>query len=502
MIRNSYLNDKINNLSKIIDYMEDNLTLKFGDLIIRIEQELRYNQRSVERYIKTITGLTPKEYFEKRRVTVAIDELVVNKLNINKVCRKYRYKGKFDLSNKCEKYFIASLEEIVRERDIFPLQERITKDTMIKLNSIGEDFANVVKVLNLGTITRKYNSYKLKLTPENMSVFVIPELYYNRIMYELDNNKISKKECMLRIISTYRSLKEKTNNISLTDKEVALIEYGYCIYNFTNPLNIEGICYIGVNNNFTKKYAIENEPKTMNIINTIKVRYLGGSAATKLENGDKMMYHFFTKKINCNIKYSTVDFIVSISEKEFDKIISRVYEKHKDEPIQLDNIDENLLDENIKKLLNGKINNLRYGDFLDVDIAKEDIVNIRDFYPKTKIIIGSELEELIQYVIRTLNKFKIKGVDFNNIIIPTGYEVINKIFRGFDGIRDEKIRNKWMKIRSDFDKFEDLFVDLSKIYVYYFKNMYDKKELEIEMKRLISCILSEMKILKKLYKIL
>lgn len=114
MISN-YIQNAIKDTAEIANCMEKNITLKYKNLIKIIEKDLNFDQRRVERCIKTTKGDTPKSYFDKRKVTVAIDEIVFNPTNINKIYKKYN--GKKELNKICERYFEVEIDEIIRNRD-------------------------------------------------------------------------------------------------------------------------------------------------------------------------------------------------------------------------------------------------------------------------------------------------------------------------------------------------------------------------------------------------
>lgn len=146
----SFIVDRIKYTVEIMDYMDKNLTLKYKHLIKGIEQHLLFLQRNVERYMKTSTGWTPMFYFERRKLTEVITEIINSPERINSICRKYRYSNKKELNRKCKNYFGTDLEDIIRNKDIYKLQDKVSEEEMLKIHTMNSSLVESIKLTKLG----------------------------------------------------------------------------------------------------------------------------------------------------------------------------------------------------------------------------------------------------------------------------------------------------------------------------------------------------------------
>lgn len=322
-----------------------------------------------------------------------------------------------------------------------------------------------------------------------MPIYVLPELKYNNIRDEFKDGKFGKRGFLLRIAVLDKSIRENTNSIKFDERETEIINYCFMMYRLLEPVNIDGICFFGINKRITyrylKKIGVSNRfvlTKT-DIVQQIKVRYLGNSGAINLDNGDKLGYHFFTKNLELDLTQCSVDFSIDLKESEVKNIIDRVYDKYKDQCIDFNSINESELNDEFIKELNGKMKNFRYGEIITVSIFKNTVVAINDFYPKVKIITGKEILHLIKNLIDKMENNN-KSVKFDENVMVSGYEVINKIIR-FSLTQPEKSISQ--------------FVDLPYLYIEYINNKLSKDEMVCEYNKIFKEMYQYIDIIKELY---
>ncbi len=219
----SYLVDKIEYSVQIIEYMDKNLNLKYKDLIKGVEQDLLFSQRNVERYIKTSTGLTPKTYYERRKLTNAILEIIENPDNINTIYKKYKFSKKKELKRMCKIYLNTDLDSIIENKEFYRLQQPVSKEDILSLHERWAELAYNIKLMEMGEVRRKENVYKIKFTLDKMPIYVLPELKYNAIRDDYKEGKFDRKGLLLRIAIIDKSIKENTNKIIFDKKETAII---------------------------------------------------------------------------------------------------------------------------------------------------------------------------------------------------------------------------------------------------------------------------------------
>uniref|UniRef100_UPI0018AA7B6B hypothetical protein n=1 Tax=Clostridium sp. 1001271B_151109_B4 TaxID=2787148 RepID=UPI0018AA7B6B len=287
---------------------------------------------------------------------------------------------------------------------------------------------------------------------------------------------------------------------------VHFIECCSLIYNALSPLNIDGICYIGIDDVITRRYLKEkgiigkDNFNNREFIESKKVRYLGNSVAAILDNDDKMCFHFFTSDMESDLSKCSVDYYIDLKESEIIDIVNRVYEKKKNDPIELGDINNETLSNKILKALNKKIYCFRYGEVITVSLIRDKIVAINDFYPKAKIYTSDEALILIDIIINKIESTKSKGYSIDENIMASGYEVMNKIIR-FTNIRfmDKENKSSVLKVKFNlFDELEDLFVELSYIYLQYINNKLSTKEAINESMILFKQMYSYIGIMKEL----
>lgn len=501
-----YVQNSINDTVEIANYMEKNITLKYKDVIKKIGIDLNFDQRKVERCIKTTTGDTPKSYFDKRKATIVIDEIVSNSTNINKIYKKYN--GKKELNKTCKRYFEVEIDEIIRNREGYILQDKIEQKSLESQIEVIEDTIHFVKLTNMGKVRRKENIYKVKLTLDRMPIYAIPEFKYREMKYQFENNMTNEKLFFGKIIALDKIIrkKPKSSRIEFTEQEHAIIEFCYLIYNLLKPVNIDGICYFGVDKNIIYR-SLENEGISKkpsvdikDLIENAKVRYLGNSISMEMDNEDSICYHFFTKDMESDLDKCSVDYYIDISKRELKEIIDRVYEKYKDESPDLKGYKEEQLPLELKESLNKKIDSFRYGDIMTISLSGSEVVAINDFYPKATITKYEELLSLINYVINRVDQIYNEGIDVNDSFMASSYEIMNKIIRVC--ISTGKDIGKYMNINfQNFDKLEDLFVELSYIYVLYITESLKEDELLLKSKNIFEDIYTYMPILQELYRL-
>lgn len=505
MISN-YIQNAIKDTAEIANCMEKNITLKYKNLIKIIEKDLNFDQRRVERCIKTTKGDTPKSYFDKRKVTVAIDEIVFNPTNINKIYKKYN--GKKELNKICERYFEVEIDEIIRNREIYILQDKIEQESLESEIEIIEDTIHLIKLTKLGKVRRKENIYKVKRTLDRMPVYAIPEFKYSEMKYQYEYNKINVEQFFRKIVGLDKIIrkKPKSSRIEFTEREHAIIEFCYPMYNLFKPVNIDGICYFGVDKNIIYR-SLENEgiAKKTNVdikdlIENATVRYLGNSISMEIDNEDSICYHFFTKDMESDLDKCSIDYYIDISKRELKEIIDRVYEKYKDESPDLKGLKEEQLPLKVKESLNKKIGSFRYGDIMTISLAGSEVVAINDFYPKATISNYEELMGLMDQVINTVERIYNEGIDVKDNFMASSYEIMNKIIRTCISVGEDV--GEYMNINFEkFDKLEDLFVQLSYIYVLYITENLKEDELILKSKDIFEDIYTYMPILQELYEV-
>ena len=360
----------------------------------------------------------------------------------------------------------------------------------------------------MGKVRRKENIYKVKLTLDRMPIYAIPEFKYREMKYQFENNMINEKLFFGKIIALDKIIrkKPKSSRIEFTEQEHAIIEFCYLIYNLLKPVNIDGICYFGVDKNIIYR-SLENEGISKkpsvdikDLIENAKVRYLGNSISMEMDNEDSICYHFFTKDMESDLDKCSVDYYIDISKRELKEIIDRVYEKYKDESPDLKGYKEEQLPLELKESLNKKIDSFRYGDIMTISLAGSEVVAINDFYPKATITKYEELLSLINYVINRVDQIYNEGIDVNDSFMASSYEIMNKIIRVC--ISTGKDIGKYMNINfQNFDKLEDLFVELSYIYVLYITESLKEDELLLKSKNIFEDIYTYMPILQELYRL-
>ena len=509
MISN-YVQNAIEDSDQVFNYMEGEMNFPYKDVIKGIQKNLNFDQRKVERCIKTTTGYTPKAYFDKRKATIAIDEIVSNPNNINKIYKKYN--GKKKLNEICKKYFGAEIYEIIKNRDEYILQDKIDKEFLESRIEIIEDTIRIIKLSRLGKVTRKENIYKIEKTLDRMPIYAIPEFKLSELNYQYKYNKINVQQFFGKIVALDRIIRNmpKGNVIELTEAENAIVEFCYPIYNLFDPINIDGICYFGPDENIIYRY-LKNKGlakktqrgKKDRIENTI-VRYLGNSVSMEIDDEDSICYYFFTKDMNSDLDKCKVDYYIDISKNELNQIIERVYNKYKDKYKYLKGLKEEQLSLEEKELLNKKIDNFRYGETMIISLVGDEVVAINDFYPKAVMIDNQELISLISNIIAKVECIYNKGINVEDNIMASGYEIINKIIRSCMSIGEGEYKDigKYMNINfKEFDKLEDLFVDLTYLYVLYITNKLNEEELILKSNDIFENIYKYMPMLKELYQV-
>lgn len=504
----SYIVDKVKYTTEIMEYMDNNITLKYKDLIKGVEKDLAFNQRNVERYMKTSIGISPMFYYERRKLTITINEIINNTKNIKTICKKYNYRDKKELNRKCKVYFNAEIDEIIRNKSLYILQDKIKEADMLYSHKIGADVVQSLKLTKMAQVKRKENVYKIKLTLDRMPVYVLPELTYNSIRDEFIAEKFDLRGFLLRVAMVDKSIKEKTNIIKFNRSHSEIINYCFQIYNLMKPININGICYIGVDQKITYRYLEKNGISNRfginksDIAKQIKVRYLGNSIAIPLDSNDNLSFYFFTEDLESNLDVCTVDFSIDLKESEIKKIINRVYAEYKDIPPDLNGIDKDLLSDDTIKALDNKTNTFRHGETITVSIINNKIVAINDFYPKAKLITDKEVLSLIKILINKIKNTYNKDIKVEDNIMASGYEIVNKIIRFSKDQPNNSIGDYMRNHFNRFDELEDLFVDLSAVYIEYINDKITEKQLISDSKQLFNEIYKYIDILKKIYKII
>lgn len=498
-----YIQNAIKDTVEIANCMENNISLKYKDVIKIIITDLNFDQRRVERCIKTTTGDTPKSYFDKRKATIAIDEIVANPTKINKIFNKYN--GKKELNKTCKRYFNVEIDEIIKNRYIYILQDKIEQKSLEQKIELTEDTIHLIKFTKLGKVTRKENVYKIKPTLDRMPIYAIPEFKYNELKYQYECNKIDKELFFRKIVALDKIIrkKPKSNIIEFTEHEQAIIQYCYQIYNLFKPVNIDGICYFGVNKNIIYR-SLENEgiakkPSVdiKDLIENVNVRYLGSSLGMEIDNEDSICYYFFTKDMESDLDKCSIDYYKDISKKELKEIIDRVYEKYKDESPDLKSFKEEEIPLEIKETLNRKIDNFIYGDPMTISLGGSEVVAIKDFYPKARITSYNDLLSLINHIITKVNCIYNEGIDVKDNFMASSYEIMNKIIRICISM-GKNIGNFMNENFKKFDKLEDLFVELSYLYVLYITESLNEDELILKSKNLFEDIYKYMPLLQEL----
>ena len=249
----------------------------------------------------------------------------------------------------------------------------------------------------------------------------------------------------------------------------------------------------------SSKRVLTKDSEDMPNTEIVKTRFMGRSAYIPSEDEDKINIYLFTKDLNSKLIDCKVDYHIFIRESELKEKIDFMFEKYKDEKPEIEE-------------LNIKINSFRHEDIITLRVADNKIVDIIDFYPKAKNLDIETVKNDIGILVDSIDLRIKKKLDLDAIIVCSGLEVLERIFRFRDGMAKRYNGNalvidldifEFMFIyKEDIETLHNLINYLSTIYVKYINNKISKSKAKKEINHIMDKIVFYKKMLLRLEKVL
>ena len=249
----------------------------------------------------------------------------------------------------------------------------------------------------------------------------------------------------------------------------------------------------------SSKRVLTEDSEDMPNTEIVKTRFMGRSAYIPSEDEDKINIYLFTKDLSSKLIDCKVDYHIFIRESELKEKIDFMFEKYKDEKPEIEE-------------LNIKINSFRHEDIITLRVADNKIVDIIDFYPKAKNLDIETVKNDIGILVDSIDLRIKKKLDLDAIIVCSGLEVLERIFRFRDGMSKRYNKNalvidldifEFMFIyKEDMNILHNLIIDLSSIYVNYMNNKISKSKAKKEINHIMDKIVFYKKMLLRLEKVL
>ena len=249
----------------------------------------------------------------------------------------------------------------------------------------------------------------------------------------------------------------------------------------------------------SSKRVLTKDSEDMPNTEIVKTRFMGRSTYIPSEDEDKINIYLFTKDLNSKLIDCKVDYHIFIRESELKEKIDFMFEKYKDEKPEIEE-------------LNIKINSFRHEDIITLRVADNKIVDIIDFYPKAKNLDIETVKNDIGILVDSIDLRIKKKLDLDAIIVCSGLEVLERIFRFRDGMAKRYNGNalvidldifEFMFIyKEDIETLHNLINYLSTIYVKYINNKISKSKAKKEINEVMDKIVHYKNILLSLEKVL
>ena len=249
----------------------------------------------------------------------------------------------------------------------------------------------------------------------------------------------------------------------------------------------------------SSKRVLTEDSEDMPNTEIVKTRFMGRSAYIPSEDEDKINIYLFTKDLSSKLIDCKVDYHIFIRESELKEKIDFMFEKYKDEKPEIEE-------------LNIKINSFRHEDIITLRVADNKIVDIIDFYPKAKNLDIETVKNDIGILVDSIDLRIKKKLDLDAVIVCSGLEVLERVFRFRDGMSKRYNKNalvidldifEFMFIyKEDMNILHNLIIDLSSIYVNYMNNKISKSKAKKEINEVMDKIVHYKNILLSLEKVL
>ena len=249
----------------------------------------------------------------------------------------------------------------------------------------------------------------------------------------------------------------------------------------------------------SSKRVLTEDSEDMPNTEIVKTRFMGRSAYIPSEDKDKINIYSFTKDLNSKLIDCKVDYHICLRESELKEKIDFMFEKYKDVKPEIEE-------------LNKKINSFRHEDIITLRVADNKIVDIIDFYPKAKILDIEKVKNDISILVDSIDLRIKKKLDLDVVIVCSGLEVLERVFRFRDGIATRYNKNTivvdtdifWFKFiyQEDMNTLYNLINYLSTIYVNYINNKISKSKAKKEINEVMDKIVHYKNILLSLEKVL
>ena len=178
----------------------------------------------------------------------------------------------------------------------------------------------------------------------------------------------------------------------------------------------------------SSKRVLTEDSEDMPNTEIVKTRFMGRSAYIPSEDKDKINIYSFTKDLSSNLIDCKVDYHICLRESELKEKIDFMFEKYKDVKPEIEE-------------LNKKINSFRHEDIITLRVADNKIVDIIDFYPKAKILDIEKVKNDISILVDSIDLRIKKKLDLDAVIVCSGLEVLERVFRFRDGIATRYNKN-------------------------------------------------------------
>lgn len=367
----------------------------------------------------------------------------------------------------------------MKERTRYKFAKRFNKEQTLNMFKFLEDLFNGLEKCNIANVNGNIMKFNIELTLDKMPIFSIKQSDYNDIQNGFLEGKYGEKEFLLRVATIDKITKEKNNNIKFNELENEILNTAYAIYNLFNPIKIQDMVYIGVDNEITYRY-LKQHGMTEKIKDSVKrecinVRYLGSTPAIKLFC-DKLNTYFFTADMTSDIKDCTIDFSLDLRESDVKILIDKVYRKHKFKPIQHEDKYKYILPKNILESLESKIDSFTYGQDMKVEIEGDSILSILDFYPKAQLTTHYQVLNILDWLVAKIKEANRGNLDLNDTIMASGYEAINKVIRFVQQQYDKPVYLYLNKNFKKIDDIENFLTEVSFLYIRYINKSLSENE--------------------------
>lgn len=307
------------------------------------------------------------------------------------------------------------------------------------------------------------------------------------------------------IIDMERSFpNKKSNNLSISNKNNSLSCSKFEMQNnslscseFEMENNSLSRSKFEIKNNSLSRCEFETKNRS-NIDKKIKAKYMGKADSICLDDGDKLDTLFFTTDIDKPLERCKINLSITMKESDFLNLVNKLYNKYKNESLQLDCADQSMIYEDVIESLSRKHISLDFEEEVIIRIIEGRYMEIVDFCPKVRFNNSDRICNLIKSLLYKLSHRK--RLELTDSIIPIGLEAMDKIINySAKGDRQTAICVKQNMM--DFVYLRECFANLNYMLVNYINNKISKKEIKNEINNIHNQIISKIELLASLHEL-